>query len=64
MAGVDKKFVEPVVLGNRPFKMVAEVAQEAVTQTHKLVVRLTKARVDSDTKADRMETKQAAGRSR
>ncbi len=40
MEELDKKFVEPVVLGRLPFEMDADVARDAVLHTHQLVMQL------------------------
>jgi hypothetical protein len=41
MEELDKKFIEPVVLGRLPFRMLGDVAREAVANTHRLVMELT-----------------------
>ncbi|RKI44821.1 hypothetical protein D7Y27_12485 [Corallococcus sp. AB004] len=61
---VDRKFVEPVVMGERPFEIIAEVARETAARTHELVMRLTSKRVDPDTTVGRSPPEQPAAHSR
>ena len=49
MEELDKKFVEPVVLGRLPFRMMEDVARAAVARTHRLVMQLT---ADAGTQAE------------
>lgn len=61
MEELGKKFVEPVVLGRRPFEMLVDVAREAVVRTHELVVKLTaKAGEPSDAHRDSEASRDSA----
>ncbi|ADO75977.1 hypothetical protein [Stigmatella aurantiaca] len=60
MQELDKKFVEPVVLGNRPFEMVADVARDAMVRTHKLVTALTAAKDGQAAVAEHADSEQSS----